>query len=681
MLKQLSASVILTLLATSSLVLAEQVIVDEISVTATRRPTSATDVSSVLSIVSSDAVSAEKLITDSLAGRAGIYLQQTTPGQGSAIIRGLQGSSVLHLVDGLHLSNAIFKSAPTTYLAYVPVTAVERIEIIRGTSTSLYGNEAVAGVIQVVSRIPRFDSTEKQMRREITVAFDTAELQKSVRGIVDVGTNKFASSLSVEYLSTGDRRTGGGERIGPSGYTSRAARFALVATPTESESWLLDIQFLEQPSTPRVDELVAGFGQAQPTSSEFEFAPGRRLFTHIQYSDSNGPLGLDWKYDLAWQRIDDDRITRAYEDTTRTYESNRSDLLGFTVAAMSQSDSISWIVGSDIYHDEVSSTRLEEDISDRTMSQVPSRFPNGSTVDQIAVYANADRTFSYRHHLSGGIRFSSVEVKLPETSGNAATRLQVRRSSGDIGWIYSVNDRWDLVTNVGIGFRAPNVFDLGTLGARPGNRFNIPNPDLTAEKIRQIDVSIRQHSRRWQLDLAVYYLQFEDRITSVRTGSVTVDGRDIVQSVNAAESAIHGFEASAGVKLSNSLRLDFVLNYTRGSQQTTGEATEAADRIPPLSGRLGLVYDAGGDWSFEGGLGASANQDRLSDRDRHDIRIDPTGTAGWAMAGARANWHPEGRWHVSFGLNNLLDTNYRLHGSGIDAPGRNFSVSFRRVID
>ena len=68
----------------------------------------------------------------------GVYLQQTTPGQGAAIIRGLKGSSILHLVDGIRVNNAIFRSAPTQYFALVPTSAVERIEVLRGTPASLY---------------------------------------------------------------------------------------------------------------------------------------------------------------------------------------------------------------------------------------------------------------------------------------------------------------------------------------------------------------------------------------------------------------------------------------------------------------------------------------------------------------------------------------------------------------
>ena len=75
--------------------------IEEIQVTATRRPAPEMSVSAALTIVTADDINRSKLATDALAAQPGVYLQQTTPGQGAAIIRGLKGSEVLHLVDGM----------------------------------------------------------------------------------------------------------------------------------------------------------------------------------------------------------------------------------------------------------------------------------------------------------------------------------------------------------------------------------------------------------------------------------------------------------------------------------------------------------------------------------------------------------------------------------------------------
>ena len=491
---------------------AEQDEIDEVLVMATRRTVSAQEIASGLTLVSGESVQQHKLVTDALDATVGVFLQQTTPGQGAAIIRGLKGSSILHLVDGIRLNNAIFRSAPTQYFALVPSSAVERIEVLRGTPASLYGSDAVGGVVQLITRVPEFDSVVAEVRGEVFAAYDSAELGKTLRGTIDVGTRKLVTSFSAETMQTGNRRTGSGVRIGPSDYESRALRWVLGGHPDENRSWLFDVHYLEQPETPRIDELVPGFGQTEPSSSEFLFAPNRRVFVHGKYSRARGALGLDWNVDLAWQRIDDDRITRDFGATERRREENRSDLYGLTVSGSRVTESGSWIVGADAYLDEVSSRRSEESLIDGQVVAVTPRFPDGSEIERYAVFANGEYSVAPRHILGGGIRVSHEHVSLPQTPVSAAASVGVTDASGDIGWIFNVTDAWQVVANAGFGFRAPNVFDLGTLGDRPGNRFNIPNTDLDSERVAQVDLGVRHRTARAQLELMVYALHYDDRI-------------------------------------------------------------------------------------------------------------------------------------------------------------------------
>ena len=214
--------------------------------TATRRPAAELEVSAALTVVTSEDISREKLTTDALASQPGVYLQQTTPGQGAAIVRGLKGSEVLHLVDGMRLNNAIFRNAPTQYLALVAPGTLDRIEIVRGAPASLYGSDAVGGVVQVLSRIPALDAAGS--RGEAQLAMDTADLARSLRGAWEFGNETAAALVSGEYLETGSRRTGSGSRIGVGGYESKGGRVALSLTPDDSSSWLFDFQIARQPA-------------------------------------------------------------------------------------------------------------------------------------------------------------------------------------------------------------------------------------------------------------------------------------------------------------------------------------------------------------------------------------------------------------------------------------------------
>lgn len=651
-------------------VLASDEPLDEITVLATRRPTTVEEVSAAVTTVAREDVMSRKLTTDALASLVGVNLQQTTPGQGAVIIRGLKGSAVLHLVDGMRLTNAIFRTAPTPWFSLVPVSSVKRLEVIRGTPASLYGSEAVGGVVQSVSRLPEFDSDEVGYAGDVFAGFDSAELQKALRATFDVGTRHLAASFSAEYLQTGDRQIGGGERIAPSGYESMALRAVVRGLSEDDRSWLLDLHYLEQPETPRIDELVPGFGQTEPSSSEFFFKPNQRLFAHFQH-DYIASSGIDWKFDAAWQRIVDDRITRDFNAPDRRLESNSSDLYGVTASASGETDALWWITGVDIYYDEVRSRRLGQDISSGSITELAPRFPDGSTVGQAGLFGNVQYRMTDRHAVSAGIRYTDVRIDLPD-----GTTIRPSRMSGDVGWVYDFSATWQIVANAGAGFRAPNVADLGTLGNRPGNRFNIPNTSLEAENVTHGDFGLRHRSDRWQFEMLLYALRYSDRIISVSTGDVTPDDRDVVQSVNAASSSIRGVEAGLTANLTDRTRVNVVLNYTYGDQRVE-DAEEPADRIPPLNGRIDFDYAHGDRWNFEAWLVAATGQDRLSDRDVSDVRIDPEGTPGWAVLGSSATW-ASAEWQVTLGVDNLFDRRYRVHGSGIDAPGRNIFMTLHR---
>ncbi|MGI9203717.1 MAG: TonB-dependent receptor plug domain-containing protein [Woeseiaceae bacterium] len=648
---------------------------EEIQVTATRRPVETSAVSASLSIVGNDEFAAAKLLTDALAMQPGVFLQQTTPGQGAAIVRGLKGSEVLHLVDGMRLNNAIFRNAPTQYMALVAPGTLERVEIVRGAPASLYGSDAVGGVVQAISRIPSF--TTSGIRRDATVAFDTADLARIVRASVDFGNDKLAALVSGAYLQSGNRRTGQGARVGPTGYESRGGRVALAVTPDDQQRWLFDLQFAEQPATPRFDELVPGFGETEPASSEFLFAPNQRIFGHIQHVRHDWLMNATWNFDFGWQRIVDDRVSRNFESSIRRYESNSSDLFGLTVNVAGENTMGSWVAGAEVYHDRVASDRTEQDLTNGQLDPIAARFPDGSTMDQAAIFGNVLRHVGNRSTISGGIRFSAISTDLAASAASAPTTSVQNDVSADLGWITDLTEHTQFTANVGYGFRAPNVFDLGTLGERPGNRFNIPNRDLVSERITQVDIGVRHQRETVDLDLVLFGLHYSDRIASVLTGAVSSDGRDITQSQNIEEADIYGVEFSAGWSLSPQAVAELVVNYLYGRQREAGAGAVPADRIPPLNGQLRFRYQLTDALLVAPYLFFAGSQDRLSPRDVSDSRIDPTGTPGWLTANIMASWEVNQSLSLTARFENILDQTYRVHGSGIDSVGRNLLVSMR----
>ncbi len=653
----------------------EPVAIDEIQVTATRKATSTASISTGVTVVHEERLELESLVTDAIAGQIGTFVQETTPGQGAIIIRGMKGSEVLHLVDSVRLNNAIFRNAPTQYVALVDPRIVERAEIVRGSVSSLYGSDAMGGTANLITRKPQITPSGRSFRSNLYLFGNTADLAKGISVGVEASNEKVAGLARISSFDSGNRRTGSGERTPFTAYGYDAARLALSASPGEDHSWLIDLQYLQQPETYRVDELVPGYGQTFPESSEFSFKPNERAFAHVSYEALRGWWTADWTVDLGWQRIVDDRTIRGYESRVRKLERNSSDLISINVEAIKQVANSIWVFGLTKQHDTVRSFRDETDIVSGEETSVVSRFPDDATIGQSAAYARLQQSIGARSEFSVGARFSAVDIDVPDTLVTDGSSINITDLTGDIGWTYSLTDNWALVANMGRGFRAPNVFDLGTFGERPGNRFNIPNEQLAAETVLHTDVGIRHLSSTWSGELRIYSLRYKDKIESIATGDLTPDGRQVTQSQNLASVDAKGVEFSSQVLLTENLELGAVVNFARGESQLLTEAATPADRIPPINGRMGLDWHVRERWLFNPYLLFAAKQDRLSPRDENDPRINPNGTSAWITVNANFNYSADERISLNFAVHNIFDQQYRVHGSGIDARGIDLSAS------
>jgi outer membrane receptor protein involved in Fe transport len=656
---------------------------ESVIVTATRIEQSMLDVAEAVSVIGAEDIErlAPELLAEMLRGVPGAFFQQTTPGQGIPIIRGLKGSQVLHLVDGMRLNNAFFRDAPNQYLGLVDAYAVERTEIIRGSAPSLYGADAMGGVVQVLTREPVLATEEWSAEGRLYGAYNSAD--SSLLGRAEATAGQAGSVLSggVTWQDHGDRRTGGGDEVRPSGYRSEAADLKFSSELGARGELMLSAQYLEQPSTPRADELVPGYGQTTPSSSINQFMPNAREFLHARYRLAGGTAWFSrFEAHLARQVITDDRLTQDYGASELTREFNESALDGLTFQfnspwARADGAGRELVWGLEYYADEVTSSRFLQPLAGDPQLEVAARFPSGSTMDSAAAYASNHWSWD-RLALDAGLRYSRFEIWLPPTAELPATLLEPDDLTGDLHFGYELAPGMNLVTNVGRGFRPPNIFDLGTLGSRPGNRFNVPNRDLQPETVWSYDLGLKLSSPRWQAEAFAWYADYRDKISSRLTGEVTPEGRLVVQSDNLNEAQLYGVESGLRYLAQERLEVYAVVNYTRGEESEPAGPSTPADRIPPLNGRLGLVWDASERLRLEPYLDFAGPQDRLSPRDLEDPRINPQGTAGWGTLNLLLSWEATPQAHLGLNLQNLGDKNYREHGSGIDAAGRNLGLWF-----
>jgi len=623
--------------------------------------------------------SVPEVLTDALRGVRTVAVQTTTPGQGSPFIRGLTGSGVLNLVDGTRLNNAIYRAAPTPYIALVEPRLVDKIEILRGPASVRHGSDAMGGVIQLHTRRPVFEGESWQSRGALTGIFNSADLARGMRAEVEFGNQELGFMAGFSGLETDDLE--GGENVGrqiPSAYSALGGDLAALWTPAEDQTVSFDVQYAQQPKTPRYDEMTAGFGQTHPSASEFYYEPLERLFGHVQYEDARGSDYFDsLRFDLSFQRIRDDRRTRDYQSTTEVRERNSSELLGISgVATKRISDNFRLSWGADGYLDWVSSDRKNTDTLTGTVTTVPSRFPNGSTMNTYGIHSDFSLGLLPGLTLDAGIRYSYIETQIPGFGSSPPGSNQLSDVTGSVGLLLEVWSNSEFIASFRRGFRAPNIFDLGTLGPRPGNRFNEPTSQLSPEIIYTADLGFRYFGETAQTEIFFYYSHYDDKIESLSTGRLTPDGRDIVKSANTKEVRLTGVEVFERIQLRESVSMAFSFFWTWGEQSKLAGGFEPADRIPPLQGSLGFPWQINERFSVEPYMRFAASQRRLSARDERDPRINPQGTPSWATFNVRGQY----KWgkHTSFSaeLRNLTNASYREHGSGIQAQGIGLACSF-----
>jgi TonB-dependent heme/hemoglobin receptor len=648
---------------------------EHVQVTATRTNKRDIDISAAVTVIEGEEVLklAPDVIAEMLRGQPGAFFQQTTPGQGIPIIRGLKGSQVLHLVDGMRLNNAFFRNAPNQYLGLVDSYATGRVEVVRGSQGTLYGADAMGGVINILTPEPDFNEAQWQQESSLYGSYDSVDDGWVLNARTKGGKQGWGFTGGATYQDHSSRTSGTGEKLVPSAYRSKAADLKFVIDTSERTSLMLGAQVMEQPSTPRYDEMVPGFGQQEPSSEQYLFKPNRRSFLHARFRyDGQGNWFDQVEAHLARQVITDDRLTQDYDSPVIVTEHNRSTLDGLTLQFNSSFDSgISLVWGAEFYTDAVDSNRFRQLEESDSKTAVRGRFPDGSSMDSSAVYFSGEWLNTDKLSLDAGLRYSWFDIGLPADESSDDVRLKPSDLTGDIHAVYAINPGFKLVANLGHGFRPPNIFDLATLGPRPGNRFNIANTDLDPETVWSYDLGFKAESDSLELEVFAFYLDYSDKITSVFTGETTEDGRFIVRSENRNRVEIYGLEAGLQWAVTDDLRLFAVFNYTHGEESDENDMSYPADRIPPINGQLGMEYFFNENWRIEPYVMFAGSQDRLSPRDVGDPRINPLGTAGWGTLNVLLDWQATNSLQLGLRLENLGDKAYREHASGIDAAGRN----------
>ena len=242
-----------------------------------------------------------------------------------------------------------------------------------------------------------------------------------------------------------------------------------------------------------------------------------------------------------------------------------------------------------------------------------------------------------------------------------------------------VADTLHLFGGVSQGFRAPNLSDLTRLDSARTNEFEIPSPGLDPEYTTSYELGLKSETPRAASQVSVFYTDVRDLILRRPTGNTTPGGQFEVVKENVGDGHVYGIEAEGALAVGRGWEVFAGASFVEGKVDTFPTSApvtdeEYLDKLMPFTAQAGTRWNAEDRW-FEFLAVGAGDADELSTADTQDTqRIPPGGTPGYVVFHARGGWRLGKHVALDLGLENILDEDYRVHGSGLNRPGRSLIV-------
>jgi iron complex outermembrane receptor protein len=528
-----------------------------------------------------------------LESQPGVAARSFGPAPARPVIRGLDGDRVLILQDGQRLGDLSSQSGDHG----VPINpaAAQKIEVVRGPATLLYGANAIGGLVNVITdEIP----TKPMMGATGNLTFDlgTAASEGGAAGDVHVGNGKLAL-----HLGGGGRRSSDVDT--PQGDVANSQ--SRNGFGTVGLSWTGAKSFVG--GSYGYDNTKYGIPVVE--DGQVQLTPRRHAF-----SLRAGGQGLEGAFDsyratLAIRRYKHDELEGDVVGTAFTNNTEEIEVMGSHRALGRLKGSVGgWVLNRafDARGEEALSPAVDQQgfatflYEEVTWPHVTFQF--GGRVDHTSYQPNGEPERSF-------------------TTGSGSLGLLIRPAAAD--------DRLTFAFSAARAARSPALEELFYFGAHPGNfAFEVGNPDLDPEHALGFDVSLRWRTPRITGELTYFrndvngYLfrapltedefnarlgEFAARFPSRDITAPSGDEEFPIVEYVAADSVLDGVEAHSDIQLTSQIAAELGLDYVRG---TLKDADEPLPRIPPLRFRSGLRYQrnafqAGGDVAFV------ATQDRV----------------------------------------------------------------------
>jgi hemoglobin/transferrin/lactoferrin receptor protein len=630
-------------------------LLDEVVITALRSESTILTIPSTISLVDRDYITNRLARTtpEILMGTAGVFVQKTNHGGGSPFVRGLTGNQILLLVDGIRLNNSTFRYGPNQYFNTIDPFSISRIEVLKNEGSVAYGSDALGGTIQVITQNPEFNSG---IHGNFIGRIGTQNIEQAGRGEISYGSKNLALMADFTKRNFGDLP--GGKNTGiqeNSGYGEQMGNFKSIFRLKNGDLTLAH-QYFQANDVPVYHKILL------EDFSINQFALQQRNLSYAKYSiKTQNPFFEQITSTLSWQKSKERREFQKNGSQNLTEENDQIDTKGFNVNLKS-SLSNHWNASSgiEIYHDLVQSDK----ISRSSDAPIESRglYPNGSSATSYAIYTLHTYLVD-KWRFAVGYRFNIIDLNIKDiTLGTSELRFKSGVPSLAISYVPIPKSQ--IYAHYNRGFRAPNIDDMGSLGI-VDFRYEIPAYNLKPEYADNFEAGYKFQSEHIAFTGSVFYNKLSNLITRVEVENQEIDGYPVYIKENVESASLSGFEFDLTGKINNSFQYFANLAYTYGQNISKNEPLR---RTPPTFGRIGMEFSKS-NFLVRPEFQFAAAQKRLAAGDISDNRINPAGTPAWQILNIYSSY----TWKavaLNLAIQNLGNTDYRLHGSGINGMGR-----------
>ena len=658
---------------------------------------------------------------DVLINSGNVFVQKSQQGGGSPVIRGFEASRVLLMVDGIRMNNAIYRSGHLQNIITIDNMILDRMEILYGPSSTIYGSDALGGVVNMYTKNPVLSSTpNKSVFANAVMRYASATGEARTHVDVNFAGKKWASLTSITLGKFGDVVQGNirseaypdfgkknfyVERINgidsalvnpnpnkqiASGYHQIDVLQKILFQPKENIQHLLNFQYSTTGDIPRYDRLTET-NNGNPSFAEWNYGPQKRNLIAYQFSQNNkSSFFREIKFNASYQNIEESRIIRRFKNNNRDSRIEKVDIIGFSADAKHYSKNHELHFGIESYYNMVNSTAFRENIITSTRSNISTRYADGPTnMSYSGAYVQHTYKINDQLTLNDGLRLNLVTLNaqfidtgilhLPFTSAKQNNFA----ITGNLGLVYVSKKNIRIATVLSSGFRSPNVDDLTKVFDTKADYVVVPNQNIQPEKTYNAEINFSQSLKNFNYGFSVFYTQFVDAIVVDKftfNGQSTINFQGIPSSVyapqNKAKANVYGFNINTAFKILQHFKAEATYTYTKGKYQFNNNQIPL-DHIPPTFGRIAFTHQSKTATIQLSSLfnGWKRIEDYNLNGEDNEQYATKDGMPSWMIFNLQTSWKLSKNVQFNFGVENILDRNYRYFASGISAPGRNYIIT------